>query len=80
MRSSKKFYVAKYGLTLEAGKALLAKQGASTFIPLSGDARSPRSRSSPTSTRRPGEIPDKLDVTQEFDTRFANAIKESAAG
>jgi sulfonate transport system substrate-binding protein len=75
----KNFYVAKYGLTLEAGKALLAKQGASTFISLSGDLIPAQQELADLYTAA-GEIPDKLDVAQEFDTRFANAIKQAAAG
>jgi sulfonate transport system substrate-binding protein len=75
----KDFYVAKYGLTLEAGKALLAMQGASTFIPLSGDLIPAQQELADLYTDA-GEIPDKLDVTQEFDTRFAGAITHAAAG
>jgi len=75
----KAFYVAKYGLTLAAGKALLAQQGASTFIELSGDLV-PAQQDLADLYASAGEIPEKIDASKEFDNRFADAVREAAAG
>jgi sulfonate transport system substrate-binding protein len=74
----KAFYVAKYGLTLAAGKALLAQQGASTFIDLSGDLV-PAQQDLADLYASAGEIPEKLDASKEFDDRFADVVREAAA-
>ncbi len=73
----KAFYVAKYGLTLAAGKKLLAQQGASTFIALSGDLL-PAQQDLADLYASAGEIPDKLDASKEFDDRFADAVRQAA--
>jgi sulfonate transport system substrate-binding protein len=73
-----KFYVAKYGMTLAAGKALLAQSGATAMIPLSGDLI-PAQQELADLYHAAGEIPEKLDVAQEFDNRYAGAIREVSA-
>jgi sulfonate transport system substrate-binding protein len=75
----KRFYVAKYGLTLAAGKALLAQLGSSSFIALSGDLI-PAQQDLADLYHDAGEIPDKVDASKEFDNRFADAIRQAASG
>jgi sulfonate transport system substrate-binding protein len=73
-----KFYVAKYGMTAAAGKALLAQSGASSFIPLSG-ALIPAQQDLADLYHSAGEIPDQVDAAQEFDNRYADVIRAASA-
>jgi sulfonate transport system substrate-binding protein len=73
----KNFYVAKYGLTLAAGKALLAQLGPSTFVELSGELI-PAQQELADLYASAGEIPDKLDASKEFDNRFAAVVRAAA--
>ncbi len=73
------FYVKKYGLTLAAGKALLAKLGSTSVIPFSGDLL-PAQQQLADLYQSSGEIPDKLDAAKEFDNRYADVVRQAGAG
>jgi sulfonate transport system substrate-binding protein len=74
-----KFYVAKYGLTLAAGKALLAQNGTSQFVELGGDLI-PAQQELADLYQSAGEIPDRVDAAKEFDGRFADVVREATSG
>ncbi|HEX4490564.1 MAG TPA: ABC transporter substrate-binding protein [Acidimicrobiia bacterium] len=73
-----RFYVEQYHLTPTAGRALLAKLGTSSFVPLTG-ALVPAQQALADLYLKAGEVPSKLDAKQEFDLSFAKVIQQVIA-
>lgn len=74
-----KFYVGQYHLTLAAGRALLAQTGASSFVEFTPELNTAQQELADL-FHDAGEIPDKVDAPQEFDSRFADAVRQAAGG
>jgi sulfonate transport system substrate-binding protein len=71
-------YVKQYGLSEARGNELVAAQGTGTFAPLPGDIVAPQQKLADLFAAA-GEIPSRIDVAAEFDSRF-NDIVEKAQG
>ena len=74
-----KFYVGQYHLTPAAGKALLAQVGAASLIEFTPELNAAQQDLADL-YHDAGEIPEKVDAPKEFDTRFADAIKQATSG
>jgi sulfonate transport system substrate-binding protein len=74
-----KFYVGQYHLTRAAGKALLDRLGASSFVQFTPELNTAQQELADL-FHDAGEIPDKVDAAQEFDTRFADVVRQAAKG
>jgi sulfonate transport system substrate-binding protein len=71
-----KFYVGQYKMTPEAGAKVLEHAGDVTFVPLPGDIIPDQQRLADLYLDA-GEIPQKVDVKEEFDGRYNDAIAEA---
>ncbi|MDQ1382740.1 MAG: sulfonate transport system substrate-binding protein [Actinomycetota bacterium] len=74
-----KFYVGQYHLSPAAGKALLTQLGASSFVQFTPELHAAQQELADLFLDA-GEIPHKVDATQEFDTRFADVVRQAAKG
>lgn len=74
-----RFYVEKYHLTPAAGRALLQQLGTSSFVDLSSELVAAQQKVADLYSDA-GEIPTKLDASKEFDRRFADVVRQAAAG
>ena len=71
-------YVEQYGLTAERAAEVQDEVGSPEFYDLPGDIVEPQQRLADLFQAQ-GEIPDQLDVAEEFDSRY-NALVQEAAG
>jgi sulfonate transport system substrate-binding protein len=71
-------YVKQYGLTPARAKVVLQETGIATFVQLPGTV-APAQQHLADLYQSAGEIPSKVDVSSEFDTRY-NAIVQKAQG
>jgi sulfonate transport system substrate-binding protein len=74
-----KFYVAQYNLTPEKGRELMDAAGSTTFVDLPGALVDAQQRLADL-YHDAGEIPAKIDVAEEFDSRYNAAVAEAQAG
>lgn len=72
------FYVGEYKLPIELGNKLLAAQGTTSFLQLPGDLIEPQQNLADLYVEN-GEIPEKLDVSKQFDSRFNEIVAKAQA-
>jgi sulfonate transport system substrate-binding protein len=70
------FYVAQYHVPLAVGEKLIASAGPTAFIDLPGPLPGPQQTLADLYTAA-GEIPSKVDVAAEFDSRFNAAVDQA---
>ena len=71
-------YVGEYKLPIEQGNKLLAAQGTTTFLQLPGDLIEPQQNLADLYLAN-GEIPEKLDVSKQFDSRYNDIVAQAQA-
>ena len=71
-------YVETYGLTPERAAELVEESGPTSFIELPGDILEQQQKLADLFHAN-GEIPEEIDVSQEFDTRFNDLVEEAAS-
>jgi sulfonate transport system substrate-binding protein len=71
-------YVKQYGLTPERAKEIIAAQGVASFFPLPGEVAEQQQKLADLFYEA-GQIPAKVDVSSEFDTRFNDLVKQEQA-
>lgn len=72
-----KNYVAKYGLSPDAARKLLAAIGPTRVLPIPGDLLKPQQELADLYYDA-GEIPSKLDVAAQFDGRFDDVVRQES--